>query len=122
MRAAPQNGTAVKVQHGPDQAVALARWSGQGQGWVRDDESGMPVLFSEAGGVQPVFIDDRENVLWTRHVECWSDDQVIEMARKEEGSHFGVQVWERWFQSSIGAFPRGLPTKQTGRSPSTRGG
>jgi hypothetical protein len=24
----------------------------------------------------------------------------------------------RWFQSSIAAFPRGLPTKQTGRSPS----
>jgi hypothetical protein len=38
MRAAPQNGTAVEVQHGPDQAVALARWSGQGQGWVRDDD------------------------------------------------------------------------------------
>jgi hypothetical protein len=29
----------------------------------------------------------------TRHGECWSDDQAIEMARKEEGSHFGVQVW-----------------------------
>jgi hypothetical protein len=28
----------VEVQHGHDQAVALARWSGQGQGWVRDDD------------------------------------------------------------------------------------
>lgn len=38
MRGAPQDGTAVEVQHGPDKLVALARWSGQAQAWVRDDD------------------------------------------------------------------------------------
>jgi hypothetical protein len=54
-----------------------------------------------------VFIDDRENMLWTRHVECWSDDQAIEMAMKEEGSHFGVQVWDGERPVCLVGNPRG---------------
>jgi hypothetical protein len=54
-----------------------------------------------------VFIDDRENVLWTRHVDCWGDDQAIEMARKEEESHFGVQVWDGERPVCLVGNPRG---------------
>ena len=41
-----------------------------------------------------LFIDDRQNLLWSRQVECGSDDQAIEMAAQEEGNHVGVEVWE----------------------------
>jgi hypothetical protein len=54
-----------------------------------------------------VFIDDRENLLWSRHVECWSDDRAIEMAMQEEGSHLGVQVWEGERPVCLVGNPRG---------------
>jgi hypothetical protein len=66
-----------------------------------------PFCFLKQGGSSLVFIDDRENVLWTRHVDCWGDDQAIEMARKEEESHFGVQVWDGERPVCLVGNPRG---------------
>jgi hypothetical protein len=40
-----------------------------------------------------VCVDDRENLLGSRHVECPSDDQAIEMAKQETGTHSAIQVW-----------------------------
>jgi hypothetical protein len=33
---APRDGTLIEVGHGPDQAVAVAYWSGQNQAFVAD--------------------------------------------------------------------------------------
>lgn len=41
-----------------------------------------------------VFMDDRNNLLWSRQVECPSDDYAIEVASRQEGSHAAVEVWE----------------------------
>jgi len=38
IKTAPQDGTAIEVQHGPQQAVVLAHWNGRGQAWIRDDD------------------------------------------------------------------------------------
>ena len=38
MRTAPLDGTAVEVRHGPLQMMAVARWSGQDQAWIRADD------------------------------------------------------------------------------------
>jgi hypothetical protein len=35
LRTAPRDGTAIEIKHGPAQEVVRARWSGQGQAWVR---------------------------------------------------------------------------------------
>jgi hypothetical protein len=38
MKTAPRDGTLVEVRHGPLQEAAPARWSAQGQAWIRDDD------------------------------------------------------------------------------------
>jgi hypothetical protein len=35
LRSAPRDGSTIEVKHGPRQKVVHARWSGQGQAWVR---------------------------------------------------------------------------------------
>jgi hypothetical protein len=44
-----------------------------------------------------------------RHAECWSDDQAMEMAMKEEGSHFGIQAWDGEGPVCLVGNPRGNP-------------
>ncbi len=39
MKIAPLEGTAVEVRHGADQMIVVARWAGQNQAWVRDDDT-----------------------------------------------------------------------------------
>lgn len=57
------------------------------------------------------FIDDRENLLWSRLVECSSDDQAIERARQEEGDHLSVQVWDGKRQVCLVGNPCGTAAK-----------
>jgi hypothetical protein len=56
-----------------------------------------------------LFLDDQQNLLWGRDVECATDDQAIEMAGQEEGGHLAVQIRDGngWFVSS--AVPVDLP-------------
>src|ERR1700689_5189366 len=35
LQSAPRDSTAIEIKHGPAQEVVCARWSGQGQAWVR---------------------------------------------------------------------------------------
>jgi hypothetical protein len=35
---APRDGTLIEVRHGPDQVTVLARWAGQNQAFIRDDD------------------------------------------------------------------------------------
>jgi hypothetical protein len=35
---APRDGTLIEVRHGPDQGIVLARWAGQDQAFMRDDD------------------------------------------------------------------------------------
>ena len=39
IRSAPKDGTVIDVLHGPEQEIVRAEWSGQGQAWVREDDS-----------------------------------------------------------------------------------
>ena len=39
MEMAPRDGSLIEVRHGPQQDFVLARWSGQGQAFVRDGDS-----------------------------------------------------------------------------------
>jgi hypothetical protein len=38
MTMAPRDGSLIEVRHGPNQEIVLARWSGQAQAFVRDDD------------------------------------------------------------------------------------
>jgi hypothetical protein len=38
INSAPPDGSLIEIKHGPDQEVVLARWSGQGQTFLRDDD------------------------------------------------------------------------------------
>jgi hypothetical protein len=44
MTMAPRDGSLIEVRHGPDQEIVLARWSGQGQAFVRDDDPNRKTL------------------------------------------------------------------------------
>src|SRR5579859_7378259 len=40
MQTAPRDGiTVIEVKHGPDQEIVRAMWSGQAQGWIREDDA-----------------------------------------------------------------------------------
>ena len=44
MTMAPRDGSLIEVRHGPNQEIVLARWSGQGQAFVRDDDPNRKAL------------------------------------------------------------------------------
>jgi hypothetical protein len=54
-----------------------------------------------------LFLDDQQNLLWGRDVECSTDDQAIEMARREEGGHLAVQIWDGERMVCLVGNPRG---------------
>ncbi len=35
---APKDATPIEVRHGPDRVIALAKWNGQAQAWIRIDD------------------------------------------------------------------------------------
>ena len=49
MMTAPRDGTLLEVQHGPRQEIVLARWSGQGQAFVRSDDPDRKALHQVTG-------------------------------------------------------------------------
>lgn len=38
IESAPRDGTVIEVRHGPAQEIVRALWSGQAQGWIREDD------------------------------------------------------------------------------------
>lgn len=61
MDAAPFDGTAVEVRHGPGQEVVVAHWNRRLQGWLREDDPTHHVLHRVTEW-RPVKLESRRQV------------------------------------------------------------
>jgi hypothetical protein len=103
MRSAPQDGTAVEVQHGPGNLMALARWRWQSKVWVRYGDPHCSILHRVTGW-RPVDIESTTKPMTADEFESRLE-QLIGEARAEELSD---QVLALKLQDAADALREGM--------------